>query len=82
MERTDKHKKELPSYFEWTFKNKWYYIILVVYFFLNDSSRNYFNGTDDSLALFGSVIGLSIIVALFFYIAYLIYRAGFYRNVD
>lgn len=75
-------RKELPSYLKWTFKDKWYYIVLGIYFFLNDSSRNFFNGTDDFLALFGNIIGLGFVIAFFFYIAYSIYRAGFYSNTD
>ncbi len=70
-------KEKLPSFWNWTFKNKWYYIVLGIYFLINDSSRDLILWRISPVAAVGNVIGLGFVIAVIFFIAYLIYRAGY-----
>jgi hypothetical protein len=70
-------KGKLKSYWEWTFKDKWYYIVLGIYFFVNDSSRYLFTGRISLTEAIANIIGLGIIMAVLFFFVYLIYRAGY-----
>ena len=70
-------ESKLPSLWEWTFKSKWYYILLAIYFFTNNAFWNVLDGKSSPGILVGDVLGLGIILAFLFFIAYLIYRAGF-----
>lgn len=70
-------KESLKSYWEWTFKNKWYYIVLGIYFFINNSSRDFIMGRISLTEVMASIIGLGIVIAVIFFIAYLIYKSGY-----
>lgn len=70
-------KEKLKSYWEWTFKDRYYYIVLGIYFLINDSSRNFVAGYISVTEVIASIIGLGIIIAVIFFFAYLIYRAGY-----
>ena len=68
--------KNIESYWNWTFKNKWYYIILTVYFLFNNSFRDYINGTSSNVEVIGNIIGLGFVIAVVFFFSYLIYKQG------
>lgn len=70
-------KEKLESYWNWIFKNKWFYIIFVVWFIINNTLWNFANGVDSWGVFLGNIISLLIILIVLFSIAYYIYRAGY-----
>jgi len=72
--------KKLPSFWEWTFKGKAYYILFAIYFFINDAFWNVVNGESSPGIFFGDVLGLAIILAILFFIFYLVYKAGYKKR--
>lgn len=72
--------RKLPSFWNWTFKNKWYYIVLGIYFLINDSSRDLIMWRISPMEAIANIIGLGFVIAVIFFIIYLIYRAGYNKK--
>jgi len=72
-------KSNLPSFWEWTFKGRWYYILLAIWVLVNGSYGDRLQGQISTTEFSANVIGLAIILLVIFSIAYLVYKAGYKR---
>ncbi len=71
---------KLPSVWQWTFKNKWYYICVVIWLIVNGSLFNFMRGNILLAEIIGMMIAGAFVVMILFLIAYRVYKAGFNKS--